>query len=215
MRDWQIECVCGGGSSTCNNGWMRRLEEKAKPVLTSLILGKEIRISETQKKQIAAWIALKCMVSEYFYAGSVTTHHTQRKRMMRIQEAPKKGWGIWIGACPAFPTGTYWATHPFFATTEEKLKSVSNPRPTHYNGQTTTLIINKLFIQVIRSPDPLFFTKWKFALPDKGRLLCIWPPSSFSIVWPGKFLSVREMRMAANAINYTAAVAARKRALAK
>ena len=37
------------------------------------------------------------MISEYNIKGYVSTHHMQRKRMMKTRLAPEKGWGIWIG----------------------------------------------------------------------------------------------------------------------
>jgi hypothetical protein len=30
IRDWQVKCVCGGTTTTCNNGWMRELDKKVR-----------------------------------------------------------------------------------------------------------------------------------------------------------------------------------------
>jgi hypothetical protein len=37
IHDWKVKCVC----EPCNNGWMRELEEKVRPLITPLIQGKE------------------------------------------------------------------------------------------------------------------------------------------------------------------------------
>ena len=44
LRDWQIRCVCGGTHLTCNSGWMKRIEDQAKPILVPLILGNPARL---------------------------------------------------------------------------------------------------------------------------------------------------------------------------
>ena len=32
LRDWQIRCVCEGTHETCNGGWMKEIEDRAKPI---------------------------------------------------------------------------------------------------------------------------------------------------------------------------------------
>jgi hypothetical protein len=53
MRDWKVECVCGGESNTCNNGWMREIENKSRPIIIPLIQGMDTRISPEDQEVIA------------------------------------------------------------------------------------------------------------------------------------------------------------------
>lgn len=200
LRDWQIECVCGGTHKTCNNGWMRSIEDQARPLMIPLILGQHTRLSAAQQQKIATWIALKAMVSEYDAGDFVTTHHTQRKRMMRVQLPPVQGWGIWIGNYTRELWRPEWMSIPFLVVPKPREGQDLNLPPTHYNGHSSTQVINKLFIQVIRLPMADFVEGWRFPVPDGGGLFRIWPPTQFSIKWPPKPLTDREADLIASAI---------------
>ena len=82
IRDWKVYCVCGGTHLTCNGGWMREIEDRARPILIPLIKGEEIRLSPADQSVIAAWAALKAIVGEYDERMPVTVHHTHRKYLM-------------------------------------------------------------------------------------------------------------------------------------
>lgn len=55
IRDWQIKCVC----EPCNNGWMRRIENQARPIMrplidaTALLKGETIQLTPHDQKIIA------------------------------------------------------------------------------------------------------------------------------------------------------------------
>jgi hypothetical protein len=190
---------------------MRKIEDEAKPILERLFVGTATRITPSQQKKIATWTALKCMVSEYAVGGNVTTHQSQRKRMFRAQLPPAHGWGIWIGSCerrgPPYPT---WSSVAFHIAPHAKLISnIGKPLP-RYNSHSTSMVINKLLIQVIRLPESRFFKSWKFDLPDKGALFCIWPPTDFSINWPAKDLTFREVERTMDAMDTYISLIVRK-----
>src|SRR5271165_2116772 len=44
IHDMQVHCVCGGDDKSCNNGWMRELENVARPIMTPLMSGSETRL---------------------------------------------------------------------------------------------------------------------------------------------------------------------------
>ena len=212
LQDWQIKCVCGGVHKTCNNGWMRfEIEDKARPILIPLMKGESFRISPTQQHKLAAWIALKCMISEFDVGSYVTTHHSQRKRMLRTHKPPEKGWGIWIGNCNRENPRPAWSSMAFSVKPNPKKNLDLNKPPTHYNSHASTQVINKLFIQVIRMPEFGFISTWHFKLPDGGVLFRIWPPAQFSINWPARALSDKETRLVADAFEHHIMGIARKR----
>jgi hypothetical protein len=99
IRDWQIKCVC---ETRCNNGWMRRIENQARPIMFPLIeageilRGEKIRLTPHDQKTIATWAVLKAMVAEFDPNGWVTTHHAQRK-FFKQNLTPPAGWSVWIG----------------------------------------------------------------------------------------------------------------------
>ena len=97
MRDWQIRCVCGGTQQTCNGGWMKHIEDAARPALARLIRGESTRLQVTEQRIVATWAVLKSMISEYHPGENQTTHHGHRRELMRRKLPPARGWGVWIG----------------------------------------------------------------------------------------------------------------------
>jgi hypothetical protein len=79
LRDWQVKCVCGGTHLTCNGGWMKSIEDQAKPIMKDLIVGNERRISPDEQKIIATWAILKVIIAEYDVKGDITIHYKQRQ----------------------------------------------------------------------------------------------------------------------------------------
>ena len=201
LRDWQIKCVCGGSHLTCNGGWMKGIEDRAKPILVPLILGNATRLQPGDQAIIATWAILKVMVSEYDSISHVTTHWTQRKRMRIRQLPPEKGWGVWIGHCERVNWSPEWISLPFFVPSDAVLARRGLREPTYYNANSVTQVIGKLFVQVIHSPVPDdFVERWKFSSPRRGTLFRIWPLSCISIKWPGRALTDREADQIADAI---------------
>ena len=212
LRDWQVKCVCGGNNLSCNNGWMRSVvEEPSIEIISKLILGSSVRISPDQQQKIATWAALNCMIAEYDSGGFATTHHMQRKRLRLKYLPPIRGWGIWIGACPQISSRLSWQSYAFFVKPKRLIKDV-NTVPSYYNGQSSTIIIGKLLIQVVRGPISGKFNDWKFPMENGGQLLQIWPPTSFGIQGPLKTMSVREVNMTSSSVSRFLLSVAKKRA---
>jgi hypothetical protein len=184
----------------------RAIERRTQPILTSLIKGESIRITPQQQEIIAAWATMKAMVAEWNVRGHVTTSHMQRKRMMWRQLPPDHGWGVWIGR---FVTDTTkpeaqrynpkWESHPFLLLPDKVARARATKEATHFNSQAYTQVISQLFIHVFRSPMPNLIQRWHFALPDKGSLYRIWPPSQTSVMWPGRAMTDLDAIYTANA----------------
>lgn len=199
MRDWQVRCVCGGHPQSCNNGWMREIEGRAKPILTKLIKGDAVRIHPQDQEAIATWAALKSMVSEFYFEGKGITHHMQRRRMMKRRLPPQSGWGIWIGCFERKLSKLEWASHPMLLLADDEALRRAGPNATRYNSNATTQIIGKLFIQIIHGPRGSIIDRWRFSLPNRGTLYRIWPVSGYTIVWPGQALSEQDGEAARDA----------------
>jgi hypothetical protein len=88
VRNWQVLCVC----ATYNNGWMRqKIDERARPIMIPLIQGQQARLSPDQQRIISTWAVMKAMVAKYADFEYVTTHHTQRKYLMKHHLPPRHG----------------------------------------------------------------------------------------------------------------------------
>lgn len=211
LRDWQIKCVCGGDRKSCNSGWMReRIEDPARPILEKLLRGGSTRISPAEQQRVAAWAALKAMVAEYDEGDHVTTLQIQRKYLMQ-RHRPPKNWGVWIGHYERQNWKPEWISAALSMAPDDWSEARLNERPRRFNGHSVTQVIGKLFIQVINLPKSGFVERWRFPMPDGGQICRIWPPTHFSIVWPGPRMSDREADLVAHALPRTARRIARKR----
>jgi hypothetical protein len=180
---------------------MRRIENKARRVMIPLITGQETRLSPANQQVVAMWAALKAMVAEYDVQGHVTTHHTQRKRMMNSQSISDTTWTVWIGNYVRKQWAISYFAHPFNHLSDKQLARSPNKVTTdHFNSNMSTQVIGQLFIEVIRSPARRFINGWRFSTPDKGSLYRIWPPAGFSITWPGRTMSDRDADYVATAL---------------
>jgi hypothetical protein len=180
VRNWQVLCVCEG----CNNGWMRQsVDERARPILIPLITGQQIRLLPAQQKIVAAWAAMKAMVAEYGESEFVTTHHMQRKYMMRHRVAPAT-WGVWIAHYRPDPGVMLWQSAPFVVFPDQIAVRYPDRRPPFRNSQATTQIVGQLLLHVVRCPHPRLVRMFRFKLSSRQALFQIWPPRQYSIVWP-------------------------------
>jgi hypothetical protein len=212
LRDWQVKCVCGGTHTTCNNGWMRqRIDEPAKPVLEKLSRGDQFRMFPRDQERVAAWSVLKAIIAEYDDGDHITTHHMQRKYLMRNHLPPKRNWAVWIGHYERKTWKSEWISAALFAVAKPMPTTDLNKTPTRFNGHATTQVIGKLFIHVLSLPIPGFVERWRFAMPDGGQLVRIWPQTRYSIKWPGPAMSDRDADLTSGALDRKGREVARKR----
>src|ERR1700685_4179152 len=154
VRDWQVKCVCGGDHTTCNNGWMRSIENRARPALIPLILGKATTLQTEDQAVIATWAVLKVMVAEYDRNAHVATHWTHRQWIKKRHSVPA-GWGVWIGHFKRTHWRPEWISSWFLAQSQRMIARYGRrTRVSFYNGSSVTQIIGDLFIQVIHFPLP-------------------------------------------------------------
>lgn len=212
VRDWQVKCVCGGTHLTCNGGWMRDIENEAKPILLPLIKGTITQLPERQQVIIATWGVLKSIVSEYHGTSQISTHWTQRKVVKTHGHPPTKHWAVWIGNYERENWRLEWASSAFFVPSKAVQLKRGIREPTYYNACTTTQVIGKLFIQIVHIPTP-FFTRpdhlARIFPPTNGVIARIWPIEHSVIQWPPRVLSDSD----ADAIAIT--IQTRLRAIAK
>ena len=188
---------------TCNGGWMRRIEDKAKPILVPLIQGKKRHLTASDQITIATWAVLKAMVSEYHPTSQVSTHWTQRRLVKNKGVPPTNGWSVWIGKYERKNWRPEWLSFPFFVPSNKVLNRRGKREPTYYNGSSTTQVIGNLFIQSVHLPVP-FITGEDIRLrifpATTGAILRIWPDQLTALRWPHRALSDLDADKLAGAI---------------
>ena len=98
MQDWKINCVCGGTRQSCNGGWMKDIEDRAKPISLPLIRGEEARLTDAEQRVVATWAVLKTMVANH---EAVSPEHLQV--MYKDHAPPPEGWAYGSGTTSAAP----------------------------------------------------------------------------------------------------------------
>jgi hypothetical protein len=170
---------------------MKDIEDRAKPIMTDLILGNDTRIFPADQEVIATWAILKVMVAEFDINSNVTIHHSQRKFIKAHKVAPMRGWSVWIGHYERKDWLPEWVSRPMLLVSHEIANRRVNYETTHFNSNSTTQVLGKLFIHVIHTPMTSLIKRWRFSFPHKGAFFRIWPPVQSSIKWPGAALDDR------------------------
>ena len=149
---FKLKVVC---KTHCNNGWMSRLETRAKPILLPLFTGNPILLDRYNQEILATWIAMKLMVCEFSDPDDLVMPNSERTLLMGRRRPPDI-MSIWIG----FYDKTNWAnTYLRQAATLGFAPIYSfNPQPPSgsyaKNTQVQTLLIGKLFIHATTTTVP-------------------------------------------------------------
>lgn len=162
-RSRRAKCVC----ATCNNEWMSRLQERAKPIVLSLVRGTETTLSVHDQDLLSAWATMSTITSEYFQPSIVAISARDRRRFWKTQRG-LKNWKIWIGN---------------FHRVDWKPYRAHNAWPP--NAQTTTLVFGQLYLHVASSEIPTIIGRLAFPEAVTNTILRrIWPPRGGTIRWP-------------------------------
>lgn len=182
-RGRRLQIVCG----PCNNRWMSRLQEAAKPILVPLLSGKAVHLSQSHQATLAAWCAMATICAEYFYPETAAVSVTQRRWLFNTHTAPD-GFRIWIGDFKRNEWKPHWGHSSLrISETEHEgmqgwaLRPDGSPRP---NTQTTMFIVGRLFIIVFSCPFPEILNMQDIVWPVDTRLSQIWPPRYSFLTWP-------------------------------
>lgn len=88
----KVKSVC----SHCNNGWMSRLEDEVKPILTPMILGNAVTLTAKQQERITTWMTKCAMVFESMATGEVLYNNLDRQHF-RKTGSPLSATSAWLG----------------------------------------------------------------------------------------------------------------------
>jgi hypothetical protein len=178
LRSRRLRIVC----KNCNNGWMAKLQEKAKPYLLPLISGEVTVLDERAQAVVAAWMTMFSMVAEHFDLTKVSTSARQRYDFWKNQKPPAT-WKIWTGD---YERGNWVGYLVHFAlpiSSKDHLPEIMDngvPRP---NTQTMTFTVGRLYITLCGSVTDIF-EDWQLNRTD--LLTQIWPFRRNLVAWPPK-----------------------------
>jgi hypothetical protein len=177
----RIRCVCG----VCNSGWMSAVQSKTKPILIQLLRGERCTLGKRDQAILATWIAMFTMVAEFrFRPGDLSAISANERRQFMETQRPPPNWKIWIGALgdDSWKGRYYHRTLPIYSPEDVVKRTVNGVLVP--NTQTTTFVVNKLYVHVLSS-SVIEVDRQKI---DSRLVQRIWPLLA-KIKWPPRFLS--------------------------
>jgi hypothetical protein len=190
---FKIKIVC----KSCNNGWMGRIEGRVKPILSEMIIGRTVLLSEQDQTLLATWITMKMIISEHHMNKSPIT---DKRRLYEFYKNPKPiDWAtIWIALCEDDAWQTQFMTSSMWLSTESrKINHSSHDCPD--NTQSITFGIGKLFVYVQYTTVSGLDLNMKFS---EGLMVSqLWPIVKKDTFWPPmRSLTAFEANMIASSL---------------
>lgn len=164
----RIRAVC----STCNTGWMNRIEGKVKPFLTYMITGDPITINSEQMLFLSRWCALKFIVLEHSKVGESVTPRSDRIAFRENGTIPPY-FHIYAGNHTSQTrSGAVRHAGTFSLTDERPPASLDGSGP---NTQTISIILGRLFLHLNAT------RVGGFKIEDDTNIIPIWDRCR---IWP-------------------------------
>jgi hypothetical protein len=143
LADQTLRIAC----ASCNNGWMSRLQQVAKPHLIPYIKGKWARPNRSARKCISSWATMFAMVVEFGDEPSAVVPPIERQVFMRDLSPPI---GAWVLAGRLAGDLPYWFHRRALRLTLDPNDVAGRP-----NTQLTTITLGHLLLQVYLTTSDL------------------------------------------------------------
>jgi hypothetical protein len=169
----RIRSVC----RICNSGWMNRLEQKARPILTPLILGEPMTLTPAMRQTLAEWATMKFIVLEHAERGEFVTPERDRIALKETLTMPGF-FRIWIFRCG---TGG-WEAGLNRISINLSLNGYLPPGLYGKNSQSITWGLGDLLFHHFATTVP----NLRFDLTPLAKTYAVqlWPPVDGDINWP-------------------------------
>lgn len=155
-----VKAVC---RDTCNNGWMKRLEDRTKPILQRIILKDDpVDLSQDDQETLATWAFKTATMLTIKY--SKLPSETLRRPLFDHQRPPPTAI-VWMARVN--PETVRIGSGPLLSTTH-------NDPPVHSQGFIARLVIGNVGFVVLGNPAPRRGT-WFVAKVIRERFIPIWP----------------------------------------
>jgi hypothetical protein len=168
--------VCGD----CNHGWMSRIEEAARPVLTPMIEGRATDLSEQDQLTIVSWLTKTAFVLELTRSkeSPIVFDDTHRSHFRQSLAPPPTSY-IWLGATTSPRTASFNSNHPQMHTQ----RSDTPGRTVTYQGFVATITVGHFLGQffwlgVALPPGAMLELNFRSDAGGRGwddRIIPIWP----------------------------------------
>jgi hypothetical protein len=176
--DLKVKRVC----EDCNSGWMSRIEEATKPLLTPLILGESITASQDERKLLATWALLRVIMAEYTGPRQISVPDAHRRWIFKEKQPPRHGVYVWVAGYAGDDSAGFYSHAPI-ATHKDKWGR--GFKPERINAYGVTFGIYKVIFQVFgATTSPRGGGDLKQGGDLAASTVRIWPPTRGEAVLP-------------------------------
>jgi len=174
----QVKFVC----TSCNNGWMSRLEVRVKPIVEDLLGDRSVTLNRDGQTSVVVWAVKNAMVFEALRQQEVPWFFTysERKALRDSLRLPLQT-SVWIAKC-VDQVGPYCSA--------SDLGSVAEISGDQVRAYVTTMGFGSLAIQVLNGklsgsiPQGSVITGDFRPGPWDQVTIQIWPVQSERVAWP-------------------------------
>jgi hypothetical protein len=171
----RIKHVCGA----CNNGWMSALEAAAQPILTPMMLGKTVTLSESAQLVVARWAVKTAVIFHYGYPAPKPLPAERLQQVRRGLEPPVDTW-VWM----APSAGTVQPAE--YEIKGLNMHTTGTPRDEGTHGELFTLCAGQLAVQVFSVV--LDDVQRTINLSAELHPIQVWPLVDATVSWPPSFV---------------------------
>jgi hypothetical protein len=185
----KVRVVC----TSCNNTWLSRIQEAAKPLLISMFTGQTCVLGEIAQTTMATWAAMATMTAEHMMTERSLIAVSQPDREWLLQNGTlPPDWRIWIGRYQRHRLPERW-THCSVPIYERQPVMTPSGLP-QCNTQTTTFMIGELLVHTMSAAFANHARDWDWRTWPRGRqvLTQIWPIAETATVWPIQSVSLTD-----------------------
>jgi len=180
LGDWPtkellVKRVC----PDCNNGWMSRLENNAKPILESILDDKLGALDAPAQCTLALWAVKTAMVLETIDSSQTWFYSDDERRLMCVMQTIPPRTSVWIAKCIHQPNVYSAAKHLY-----------TLPGGEGAHAFAVTMAFGSLAFQVVTIETPAEVSANVIVTYDVSdgpwdqTLVQIWPTSHTTQIWP-------------------------------
>ena len=162
----RLQVVC----KSCNETWMGKLQEAAKPIIVPLLNDNWDYLGEREQRILAAWAIMFTMVNEFSHPESVAAPQRHRDQFRNTSTIPPD-WSVWLGRARFDLGHTGTANHHGAAFVPIEPKGLPK---VHYFQSTGFTVGNLFFLTVMLTPPTACCVLQKEVAEQDG-LFSIWP----------------------------------------
>lgn len=172
----------------CNNGWMSRVVDRAKPQVERMILGTHFQLNRKDQTDLSAWIGITAVIQEFANRQGARRILPEDRRVLMNTEAPPLTWSIWV----AKYTGQWWAPmgHYHIPMRYAKQPTDDEPNPPSGELQLTTFTLGELLVHVFTSTQAEMIEAYRSYIgraSNSEKLQQLWPIIADTLTWPPTF----------------------------